>query len=195
MWIFIFTLFFSLRSYLSPSGYKSYFTLGPLECWGSAQKVFSTSERNLLLRACVPIPSPTTPPTTKRPSTTDGVTTAVQCDYGHCSTSEKSYPSTSTHSTQRLMSRSSVTRSILALGNKAADTYKNRKNGSPPSLEEFKLSITAIILISCVLIVVLLLVIRCELPKIVVCVRGLSRRGEANFTTAPPRNRIPVTAL
>ena len=176
-------------------GLQSYFTLGPLECWGTIQKVTSTSENNLVSRACNPVPLPTTRPTTKRSSTTVKATFSTPCSNGLCDASEKSRSAPGTQTAKWSFTDPSVTPTMLLLSNKAANPHKTRKNGSPPSLKEFQLSVTAIILISSVLILVLLLVIRCELPKLVVCVRGLSRRGEANFTTSPPRNRIPITAL
>ena len=180
-----------LHSLFLSTGANSYFTLGPLECWGTAQKTISTSRDEVVSLACLPVHLPTPSPTTQQPHTTGKTTRIDPCDIadsasGHCRRSTEPEPTTVIPTTQRFLNSSFVTtvkRSVEVIGQK----------GNPPSLEEFQLSVTAIVLISCVMVVVLLLFIRCELPRIVVCVRGLSRRGEANFTTVPPRTQI--TAL
>ena len=178
------------------SGFQSYFTLGPLECWGSKQKTGAVSRKHLLSRACNPIPTPTPFPTTKRPSTIAKSTSATPCDTaanasGYCSfTNQTNLTTTEKQSVHYLFYPRVVATTDFRENSKLVARLHEKRKSKNSSFEEFSLSLTAIVLISCVLVVFLLVVLRYQFPSVVVCARRLNRRGEATFSMVPPRDQI-----
>ena len=154
---------------------KSDFTLGPLECWGTIKekKFPKKSDPSIditqLIKACPKAgpsrpssPSTATPTTTLAPSTTKS-SCPIEGEE-ECANASLSSPGVTT---------------IPASG-KVGETRQTTPLDGETSLEDStsEISTIAIVMISAALVVIILLSMKFALPRVIMCIRTHSKRGE-----------------
>ena len=160
---------------------RSDFTVGPLECWGGLDKhkismvqpeLSGMATDNPLERGCPTDPKPAEPTsTTTSLSSTNKVSTRKTCPtdggnfYNACTTSPASTPN-------------------VTMATRYPKTPAKEIQTSPRP-KEFtvdngtgELSTIAIVMISGTLVVIVLLFMKLGLPRVIMCVRTHSKRGE-----------------
>ncbi|EDO39261.1 predicted protein [Nematostella vectensis] len=152
---------------------RSYFTLGALECWGRHGKNedVHTSVVDLIDRVCHPVIEPPPPSTTTKKTIITTLTTMRICA-ANDPLNDCIYNYSTTLPTHPWIWPPMST-STPDYGTGEADQQRKKDitvdNG---------LSMPAIVLISCAMIIMVLLLMRFVLPRIIVCVRTHSKRGE-----------------
>lgn len=147
---------------------KSDFTLGPLECWGTLKekknpKKSDPSIHMTRLKKACPKAGPSTPSSTRTASPTTSPTpssTKGLCPNGRegeCANSSSSSPGVTTSPTS---------------GN--VDEMRQ----TTPRDQDSEISTIAIVMISAALVVIVLLSMKFALPRVIMCVRTHSKRGE-----------------
>ena len=154
---------------------KSDFTLGPLECWGTIKekripkRIGPSIDMDRLKKACpkagpsAPSSDRTNPPTTTpTPSTTKGL--CPNGGKGECANASLSSLGVTT---------------IPASGN-VEETRQTTPLDREVSLENSasEISTIAIVMISAALVVIILLSMKFALPRVIMCIRTHSKRGE-----------------
>ena len=154
---------------------KSDFTLGPLECWGTLKEKKNSKKSDpsihmtRLKKAC-PKAGPSTPSSTRSASPTTSPTpssTKGLCPNGiegECANSSSSSPGVTT---------------LPASGN-VEETRQTTPRDQEISLNDSasEISTIAIVMISAALVVIVLLSMKFALPRVIMCVRTHSKRGE-----------------
>lgn len=147
---------------------KSDFTLGPLECWGTLKekknpKKSDPSIHMTRLKKACPKAGPSTPSSTRTASPTTSPTpssTKGLCPNGRegeCANSSSSSPGVTTS---------------RATGN------VDETRQTTPRDQDSEISTIAIVMISAALVVIVLLSMKFALPRVIMCVRTHSKRGE-----------------
>ena len=162
---------------------RSFFTLGPLECWGVATKSApgdssagasdEADEAKKLLHICPNIVPPTTASTA---ATTELATTVDSRSYHPCVSAERIVGNRAclNSTTRRVPSTKINTETKVLTPKRKSVVSKERQD--PPRGDGLSAALTA--LLSCSLVVVLLLTVKFGLPRVIVCIRSHSKRGE-----------------
>ena len=154
---------------------KSDFTLGPLECWGTMKektipKKSDPSIRMTRLTKACPKAGPSTPSSTRTASPT--TTPTLSSTKGLCPNEGESECANSSSSLPGITT-------IPASGN-VEETRQTTPRDREVSLENSasEISTIAIVMISAALLVIVLLSMKFVLPRVIMCVRTHSKRGE-----------------
>ena len=170
---------------------KSDFTLGALECWGNSnkQKIPKDTQRNpkpsdhsndnILAFACPSVEKPTTTsPRSVSPSTTPTSSTVKRLctnkDGEQCANSSSSLPVTTTSATGIVGGIRQTTRDT---------SWEDGEAG--------EISTIAVVMICAALVVIVLLSMKFALPRVIMCIRTHSKRGEY---IVPPAGSSGYTA-
>lgn len=160
---------------------KSDFTLGPLECWGNANKTRRTKDKRTnpkpregsmddrLVNACPMVENPTTTsPGTPSPTTTPTPSVTRSCTNENdeeCINGNSSLPGATT---------------IPGTGHQeeVRQTTAKDQETSWELQETSEISTVAIVMISVALVVIVMLSMKFVLPRVIMCIRTHSKRGE-----------------
>ena len=163
---------------------KSDFTLGPLECWGNSGKLDIPTTKPKphgqkidprLVKACpdvVKVPKATTASTTMTTQKSVTVSTGSSCpaDDGVFAEDCTNTPTSSPNVTMTTPHGGSV--------NRMKQTTPRRTKVKGEEETDSEMSTIAIVMISAALVVIVLLSMKFGLPRVIMCVRTHSKRGE-----------------
>ena len=161
---------------------RSDFTLGPLECWGNANKQEiptikpKPNGRTMdyrLVKACPNVVKPTDP-ITPSITTTRAMRTSTE---GSCPADDGVYGEECTNSPT---SSPNVTMTTPNTGDveERRQTTPGRKKSTGDKEPKSGISTIAVVMISAALVVIVLLSMKFGLPRVIMCVRTHSKRGE-----------------
>ncbi|XP_068677964.1 contactin-associated protein-like 2 [Montipora foliosa] len=183
----------------------SYFTLGPLECWGNSdQREVPTIKPTLNERTINPRLVKACPNVVKRHPSTTSITSTTQRSMIPSTPLSLACPAENGLYSKDCNNASTTTPNVTTTSFPSG--IKETQKNTTPKREKFvrneedksQLSVIAVVMISAALVVLVLLSMKLLLPRVITCVRTHSKRGEyivpSAGTAGYPARLLPLVS-